>query len=265
MIREGKRSVTRDLVRFLEFIDGFAVKRNGIVYKPAKNVRLVGNGNKCRPANNGYGSYRDLSDNQKAMVEKLRKRVEKISGISRVCENDQEDVELEGFQQLIDDDEEEESRKVISQGKLGVLVKKHSSQPRMKKTVTFAENGNIYRVFSDTNESVLNGDGSITDGSDSSDDHGEVVESHSTEFNERKELSNGAENDEKLHLQNCGSTKSGDGERNTRRNLTNAGDCEINGYWLDQDESLVFSAPVTMKMESRADLMNKRKSLKMVT
>ncbi|CAK7323018.1 unnamed protein product [Dovyalis caffra] len=267
MIRDGKRSVTRDLVRFLEFIDGFAVKRHELSYKSARNVRFLGNSNRARNLNakNGNGGYGNLSENQKEIVEKLRKRVEKISGFSRVCENDQEDVELEGFQQFIVDDEGEVNRKVSVNRKHDILLKKRGGQPRVKKTVSFNENGNVYRVISDTDDSVLNGDGSFTDGSDSSDDSGEAVEGHFAEGEERKGFSKGAENDEEALLKNGGSAQSSDSERNPRRNLRNGGDFESNGYCLDQNGSLVFSAPVPVKMESRADLMKKRKAVKIVT
>ncbi|KAJ6860858.1 BAG family molecular chaperone regulator 8 [Populus alba x Populus x berolinensis] len=249
MIRDGKRSVTRDLVRFLEFVDGFAIKRHELSYKSARNVRALGNTNKARALNakNGYGGCRDLTESQREIVDKLRKRVEKISGFSRACENDQEDVELEGFQQFVDDVDGELNRKVSVDGKRGVSLKQRVGHPRVKKTVSFAENGNSYRVISDTDESVLNGDGSSNDGSDYSDDHGEAVEIHFAETGDRKGFSKGAENDQEAHLEDGGSSQSSD-----------------SGYHLDKDGSSVFSAPVPVKMESRADLM-KRKAVKTVT
>ncbi|KAJ6734795.1 BAG DOMAIN CONTAINING PROTEIN EXPRESSED [Salix purpurea] len=126
MIRDGKRSVTRDLVRFMEFVDGFAIKRHELSYKSASKARALGNTSKARALNakNGYGSCRDLTQSQKEIMEKLRKRVEKISGFSRVCENDQEDAELEGFQQFVDDDDRELDRKVSVDGKRGAFAEK---------------------------------------------------------------------------------------------------------------------------------------------
>ena len=41
MIRDGKRSISKDLVRFLEFIDGIALKRHGLSFKAMKNMNLV--------------------------------------------------------------------------------------------------------------------------------------------------------------------------------------------------------------------------------
>ncbi|KAJ6683977.1 hypothetical protein OIU85_007650 [Salix viminalis] len=233
-----------------------------------RNVRALGNTSKARALNakNGYGSCRDLTQSQKEIVEKLRKRVEKISGFSRVCENDQEDAELEGFQQFVDDDDRELDRKVSVDGKRGVLLIRRGGQPSVTKAVSFSENGNSYRVISDTDESAINGDGSSNDGSDTIDDHGEAVEIHFAETGERKGFSKGAENDQEAHLEDGGgSAESSDSERNPRRNPRNGGDYESNGYCLNKDGSLVFSAPVPVKMESRADMMKKRKAVKIVT
>ncbi|CAH8262784.1 unnamed protein product [Arabidopsis lyrata] len=45
MIRDGKRSLSRDLVRFLHHIDGCAVKKRDFVYKYVKVVSFKG---KCK-------------------------------------------------------------------------------------------------------------------------------------------------------------------------------------------------------------------------
>ncbi|KAF2299346.1 hypothetical protein GH714_031649 [Hevea brasiliensis] len=156
MIRDGKSSISRDIVRFLEFVDGLAAKRNGCSYKPAKNVRSVRNGNKSRALNASIG-YGGLFEHQKEVVDKLSGRGEKIRGFSKVCGDDEEDVLLEGFQQFIDNEEDEdENPKLFPNGKHGFHNWKWSfdqsnfGQSREKKTVSFAENGNAYRVFSAT-------------------------------------------------------------------------------------------------------------------
>ncbi|KAJ9147552.1 hypothetical protein P3X46_029702 [Hevea brasiliensis] len=182
-IREGKRSISRDIVRFLEFIDGLAAKRHGYSYEPAKKVSFVRNSYKSRASNASIG-YGDLSGYQKDIVEKLSDRVEKIRGFSRVCDNDEEDVELEGFQQFINDEEDDfVNPKFCPDGKHGgskirnvALIKNNVGKPRVKKTVSFAENGNVYRVFSDNHESALSRDGSFAEWSDSSDGHGETMD-----------------------------------------------------------------------------------------
>lgn len=94
MIRGGKRSVSKDLIKFLEFVDGFAAKRHEISTKAAKNVRFVGNSIKPRNfrTNGGY-----LSGDQAEVMSKVRDRIEKIHAFSRVIKSEDEDVELESF------------------------------------------------------------------------------------------------------------------------------------------------------------------------
>ncbi|KAJ9173221.1 hypothetical protein P3X46_016381 [Hevea brasiliensis] len=265
MIRDGKSSISRDIVRFLEFVDGLAAKRNGCSYKPAKNVRSVRNGNKSRALNASIG-YGGLFEHQKEVVDKLSGRGEKIRGFSKVCGDDEEDVVLEGFQQFIDNEEDgDENPKLFPNGKQGlsiigngVLIRSNFGQSRKKKTVTFAENGNAYRVFSDNYESILNGEGIFAEGSNSSDDdHGENMDYNVIE--ERKGISKGTEDGEVFEEENASSTQSSDGEGNPIRN-----DYEIHRACQDQYGSLVFSAPVPVKMEAKADLMKKRQAVKIV-
>ncbi|XP_050230200.1 BAG family molecular chaperone regulator 8, chloroplastic [Mercurialis annua] len=252
MIRDGKRSISRVIVRFLDFIDELGGRRRESLYKPVKNVRIFRN--RALNSNNGND---DLSRNQKEIVEKLKERVEKIRGIYRACENVDEDVELEGFQQFIDDDEDgdgdndddKESVKV-SNVKNGILVKRSSGKPRVKKFVSFDEDGNVCRVFSDTHESVLNGDGDFSDRSDSSDD---------------REVRNGTQNDEVIREENHASTRSNDSESSPVSNFRGFEYYKINGNYQDQEGKIVFSAPTPVKMEVRADLMKNRKAAKIGT
>lgn len=261
MIRDGKRSISKDLIKFLEFVDGFAVKRYEISAKAAKNVRFVGNSIKPRIFRTNGG---DLSGVQAEVTSKLRHGIEKIHGFSRVIKSEDEDVELEGFHELIDDDDEEENPRV-SRNKNGVLVKRYVvAQPEVKKNVTFAENGNVYRFIgngsSKSNGSISSGDGTLTDESVSSDDNGQGIE-----VEEIKGLPKETEDDEEVYFENRGSLQSSDGERNPRRSTKAEGRNEIDKDYKVEDGQFVFSAPVPVKMESRADLMKKRKPLKIVT
>ncbi|XWS44372.1 hypothetical protein CRYUN_Cryun15aG0039400 [Craigia yunnanensis] len=255
MVRDGKRSVSRDLVQFLEYIDGLALKRHKHLYKNAKNVRVLGNGSKAKI----------LRSNSREIMEKLGDRVEKLERISRNEEGD--DVELEGFHQVIG---EGENPRISITGKGGVcvtqnrnggvLLKRQGSQPRVKKTVSFAENGNVYWSISSGNEVNSSGDGSLTDESVSSDDHGEIME------NLLKESGGLVENEEEVNFDNEESLQSSGGEKNTRRNLSRQARSEIDEDYQIQDGDFVFSPPLPVKMESKADLMKKRKgALKIVS
>ncbi|XP_065855743.1 BAG family molecular chaperone regulator 8, chloroplastic [Euphorbia lathyris] len=271
MIRDGKRSISGNIVRFLEYIDAITVKRHERSCKPVKNVRFVRNSNTSRALNsNGH-----FSVPQKELVEKLSERVEKIRGFSRVFDNDEEDVELEGFQEFIDDDDNDEEEKpeyhrVLVDGKHnnskiknGVLVKNTDGKPRVKKTVSFADNEDLCRIFSDPPEPVSNGDGSVSDGSNSIDDHVEHMDYNEIE-EQRKGTSDNAKNDEVYQEQKAASSHTSNGERSGARNLR-GGYSEMISIQQNEDGRLVFSPPVPVKMESRADLMQKRKTVKFVT
>ncbi|KAM2858791.1 hypothetical protein COP2_024287 [Malus domestica] len=257
IVRDGKRLISRDLVRFLEFIDGVVMKRHGLSLKAVKNVRFGQNVNKSRvlPAKCGG----DLGRDQREKIENLRDRIEKIRGFARVSENDEEDVELEGFQHVSDEDEEN----LRLRFKNGVLVKRQGLQPKVKKNVSFSENDNVYRVISNSDEPVSSGDGS-----DSSDDHGELIGNLCSEVEEVKAfVQETEEDDEEALTENGGSPEaSSDGERNPRaRMIPRREDIyETKGHGQGRNEYLLFSAPLPVKMESKADMVKRNKPVKLV-
>ncbi|XVF58396.1 hypothetical protein PTKIN_Ptkin07bG0062900 [Pterospermum kingtungense] len=259
MIRDGKRSVSRDLVQFLQYIDGLALKRHKHLFKNAKNTRILSNGSKARI----------LRSNSKEKIEKLGDRVEKLERFSRNVNEEGDDLELEGFHEIIG---EGENPRISITGKggvcltqnrnSGVLLKRQASEPRVKKTVSFAENGNVYRIISSGDHEVSsNEEGSLTDESVSSDDHGEIME------NFVKESEGLVANELEVNFNREESLQSSDGEKSTRRNLRRqARRSEIDGDYQLQDGDFVFSAPLPVKMESKADLMKKRQgALKIVS
>lgn len=263
MIRDGKRSISRDLVRFLDFIEGFAAKRHDLLLKARKNVRFVPNGDKSRVVLSKRKS--DLDGDQRETVGKLRERVEKIRAYARVSPNDNEDVELEGFQHVSDDDEddkEEESPIIVvseKNGRIinGVLVKRPVDQSKVKKSVTFAENKNVLKIFSNSNEPVPNEDG--TNSSNSSDDHGEIAENLCDEVEEIKGFSLGTEEDDEEGqvVSRASSERSGSLPRRE-------GNYEIRGHYQGHDGEFLFSAPLPVQMEDKGDLMKRRNELKIL-
>lgn len=261
MIRDGKRSVTRELVRFLDFIDGVSARRHQLRNKPIRNMRTAQNASKSRVLMGRVGSNcRDSGADQRELMEKLRDRVEKIRGFSRVLEKGEEDVELEGFQHL-SDDEENPSISIIEKGRVskarnGILVKRHELEPRVKKSVSFAENGNLSRVLGSTHEPVSGEDGTSMGQT-------ELVENLSGEVEDMGGLSRETEDDDGGDIESGGSSQTSDDERNPIRNLGTEDGHEVEHYQY-QDGSFVFSAPLPLKMESRADLM-KRKGVKVIT
>lgn len=79
MIRDGKRSINRELINFLDFIDGFCGKTREVSSGVVKNVRHRENNNKSRVLQCvGKMSNVDCGIVGSVHVEKLRGLVEKI-------------------------------------------------------------------------------------------------------------------------------------------------------------------------------------------
>lgn len=251
MVRDSKKAVSRDLVQFLDQIDNFTVKRHGLPVKAMKNLRLGQNVSKSRVSNPKLGSH----GNQKETIDKLKSRVEKICERSRIFEDDGKDMNLRRFHHVGGDgDEEEEEEESPSRTRSRILAKGHRSQPRVKKSVSFAENGNLFRVLGSNRQ---HGDDGVLDERDSSD---ELVEDTCNEAVEIKEFSEVAEDEEEAHGEG-GSPETSDGERNPRRKMTSGDNYEFQG---SNHGSSAFSAPLPLKMENKADLMKNRKSLKIL-
>ncbi|KAL6143566.1 hypothetical protein ACLB2K_054261 [Fragaria x ananassa] len=250
IVRDGRRSISRDLVRFLEFIEGVVVKRQAICVKPVKNVRSNVRNVQNVSNSRGLGSKcGGLGKDQREMIGKLRERIEKIRGFARVSENEEEDVELEGFQHVSDDDEESGG-----QYENGAAVKRCGFQPKVKKSVSFAENENVFRVFSNSDETVSSGDGS-----DSSDDHGERV-GNCSEVEDARGFAQQTEDGDDTHLEIGGSPQTSDSERIPRARMT-----QRRSHGQGQNEHLLFSAPLPVKMDPKEDVMKRNKGVKIVT
>ncbi|RDX82644.1 BAG family molecular chaperone regulator 8, chloroplastic, partial [Mucuna pruriens] len=235
MIVDGKRSVSRDLVRFLDSIEEVALKRHVLYVRAAKTVK---SGKKVhKPRNSG-------DDEKRKLLQNLRARVEKLSKLCEVSANDEEDSEPEegihdGVTNVLIG-----GRDGVSPSKNGVFLHRQEVQPGVKKSVRFAENGNICEFYS--------GDVTCSDGScSSSDEQGEVLENVSGAVeDDGVDSSQGAEDDEEVLVVDSGGSphSSGDGERNKRgRNV-------VNEQLQAHQERLLFSAPLPLKMENRSDL-----------
>ncbi|KAI3417186.1 uncharacterized protein J3R85_014661 [Psidium guajava] len=247
MIRDSKRKISRDLGCLLEYIDSLAVKRYEISYKAKKCVKSVG----------GRSKAKDLRD-QIEVVNNLRTRVERVRELSRALENDAgEDVELEGFHNF-GNEEVENGRVSRASGK------RHGA----KKVVSFAEDGNVYRIISsNSDEASLGGDDRDGIGG------GEVLEDFRAhnDIEEMKGSSYVAEDDdddddevEEAEMESGESLESSDGEKH-QGGVRSGGKVDSGGGYKGQNSKFRFSAPVPEKMESRADLMKNRKNVKIVT
>ncbi|KAF7136409.1 hypothetical protein RHSIM_Rhsim08G0074100 [Rhododendron simsii] len=250
MIRDGKRSIIREIIRFMELIDEVAVKRCEISSLALKNTiyRRTG-GNKIRVI---YTDERVLGE------KKLGGRVEKIHGFSGDSDYDRDDEE--GI--------EVENPRIPVNGKAGYSHNRNGgfvkTPAKVKKSVSFAENGNVYKVFATTRKPVSRGDTNSSDGSDSADNEIEILDNLCRGVEEIKVLPKGNEADEEVNSEDGGSPHSSDGGRNPRRNLRDEDSYEVIGHYQGENEEFTFSTPHPVKMESRADLVKNRKSLKIV-
>ncbi|KAF8094851.1 hypothetical protein N665_0351s0019 [Sinapis alba] len=281
MIRNSKRSLSRDLVRFLQYVDDSVVRR---YY--AANVSFVGRHSKKPQA---FG----VAENRR--VEKLRNRMEKVSV---TCDEDEEldsttddseevhvDKKKTGSSKFrtgakvvkppvrktmvyqvhdptssVEDDSvdsgEEESlvvfrdneRKHGLKAKNMVLVKGGGGgKSRVGKTVSFDENGIVYKVYGDTPEASISEeeDDSTSDGDgDKKGSGNEVVEIKYVP----KENKGFEEEDEETQSESEVSSSDGsEGDaidaNNTRSNEHKKREMEL------QKGSLMFSPPLPLKME----------------
>lgn len=236
MIVDGKRSISRDLVQFLDSIEEVAVKKHMHYVKAVKSSR---SGQKVQRTRKPEGD----DDEKKKLLKNLRGRVEKISKLCKVYGDDEEGLENEESVHDDDDDYDDDgvTDVVVARrdgNKNGVFVQRQVIQPRVKKSVRFAENGNVCEVYSTrTCES---------DGSSSNDDQGEVLENRKFAVVDVVDSSQGVEDDEEVLVEDSGgSTRSSDD-----------GDIVKEQFQAHQ-EKILFSAPLPLKMESRTDLKNK--------
>lgn len=250
MIRDGKRSISRELVCFIEFIDGISVKRHQLLSKCVKNMRL-----------SRYVSNKPRASDGSRCHSKRSNECPHFSEYPRILsnqfeENEEEDVDLEAFHQASsnDDDDEEnprilfnlkEANAVTSQFGNGSLVERKGLQSKVRKRVSFVDNGTASRVLRSNNAASVKGSVSIDD----------ITDNTSVENDDDVD----DDDDEEAHLGDRGSPEDSDAERNSRENLKPKANFEnYRRHHQGQNVDVAFSPPLPVKMESRADLMNKR-------
>ncbi|KAK4426224.1 BAG family molecular chaperone regulator 8, chloroplastic [Sesamum alatum] len=254
MIRDGKSSISRELNRFLDCIQGFSLERRVL------NLRYRGNDVKSRVSSSErkMGNVK-CGDLKRVNVEKLRGLVERIDKLAEELDEEQGEV-VE-----VSNDESSIRKHDVSGNRSGVLMKEHSGiQPKAKKNVSFVENGKVYRVIRRNHEPFLEEycDDSI-DRDDLVDAERELEDDLCREIEEIGVSSKEAEDDDDVEVrsENEGSLASSDGEKNSRIRPKSKGNSERK--WHDQDgtDDLIFHAPLPVKMETRGDSVDKRKKI----
>ncbi|CAD5324490.1 unnamed protein product [Arabidopsis thaliana] len=201
MIRSSKRSLSRDLVRFVQYVDDCVVKRYGFVVKSGSGIKL--NGKKPQ----GFGTSSEDEDNNADMsddseevpVSSIDKRkvassksrtgvvikgdvvkppvrkfvvLDKNGNVCQVIGN-RHDLTSIAEDDSVDGDEEtlvmsrDNGRRQSLKARNGVSVKGGGGKTtRVVKTVSFDENGNVCKVYGDTDDltSSAEDDDSVDDG-----------------------------------------------------------------------------------------------------
>lgn len=256
MIRDAKRSINKELIRFMDYLDELSVKRHQLSTRVVKNLRIGVSGTKSRGfSSDQRGSSSETrgprEDGERELLEKLRKRVEKMEGYSRASEEDGEEDNVEDVNSRL----YVNGKRGVERVRNGVLMKRQAGAPsKAKKSVRFAENGNVYMVYKGSNGPVSFVECHSNDGSDSVDaeEMGREIEEIGTGDDEEEDEESPQISDD-------------DDGRDPRSNVVAESDNESSGHEPieNEDGSFVFSAPLPVKMEPRADLMNK-KSLKII-
>lgn len=250
MIRDGKSSIRRELNKFLDFIDGFCVERRGL--SSGVNVRCGRNNVKHRVAISERNMRHVQCGNLRSVnVEKLRGLVERID---KLAEEENEVIETPDVLA---------KKHGVSGKKSGGLVKQHCGfQPKVKKSVSFADNGKVYRVLRRNSEPLLveNYDDSIDGdnaGRDLKNDIGREVEELGVSLKDAEDDDDEVE----ARSEDGGSLHSSDGEKDSRSYVRSEGNFGSKMYNQGEADNFAFSAPLPLKMETRADLIDKRKKL----
>ncbi|CAI9780686.1 unnamed protein product [Fraxinus pennsylvanica] len=240
MIRDGKKSLSRELFNFLEFIEG--LKRRKLSNSLVKNVRNGENNVKSRVSQ----GKRILGN---VNVDELKVLVERINKLSQYDEEGVKLIENSG----VSDISMIRDQGVFQNRNVGLMKRGDGVQSKGRKSVTFAENGNVYRVYRSTGKPCSNGDCDVSiNGDDSIDDERELLDNLCREVEEIGVSSKEAEDDEeeKDLLEN------GSGGEKELRNYpeSESKHVEMGGF--------VFSAPLPVKMETRGDFLENRKTVK---
>ncbi|EOA25840.1 hypothetical protein CARUB_v10019213mg [Capsella rubella] len=152
MIRSSKTSLTRELVRFLQYVDDCAVKRCGFVAKSAISVSSRSKLDGKKPSG--------VAENR--TIEKSRKGMGKVFVTSSEDEDSNADM-TDGSEEVpvssID------KRKIgSSKSRTGVVIKGNVVKPQGRKFIVLDKNRNVYQVYGNTDDVISSGEDDSVDG-----------------------------------------------------------------------------------------------------
>ncbi|KAI3462896.1 hypothetical protein Pfo_019559 [Paulownia fortunei] len=226
MIRNGKSSLSRELNKFLDFIDGICERGNNVKSRVSNGEMKMGNVKR--------GGLKRVN------VEKLRGLVERIDKLAEELE-DEEQGEVS---QNSNNDFMIRKHGVPTNRSGGLLKQCGVDQPKVKKNVSFAENGKVYRVLRRHYEPYLEEycNDSI-DRNNLVDAERELEDDLCQKIEEIGVSSKDDDDDEEVHLENEGSLLSSDGEKDSRSYSTSEGN--FRRHDQDDTDDFVFCAQLT--------------------
>lgn len=243
MIRDGKNSITRELVKLIELID---------VESYSLSSRIVKNG--CAKSKSRVHVLQEM--------ERMESIINKYLELRKSVEEEEEEE---------DDDEEFESPRVsVVKKKSGVLRKGGLGKrncgvnSKVNKGVSFAEDGDIFRYprvnlkpVSDREADGVDGDGEVlVDGNE------ELIENLCRRVEDLGVSLKDVEVDEEAQVEDGGGSP-GSSDAETEPNYRSRKEGKF-GIRLDQGDNgtFVFSAPLPAKMEGRAGFANRHKTVR---
>ncbi|KAF8077297.1 hypothetical protein N665_1048s0003 [Sinapis alba] len=232
MIRDGKRTLCRDLVRFLHYVDGCAVRRRNV-----ENIAELEEFGQDIPIVY-IGKSRKLGALKPGVESVKRNKVKTpVYELTLSAEDDDDGEEI--MMMSRDDGVGNSSSSRCSSGVVG--------KTRVTKNVSFNENGNVYKVYGDSPEATGGDDGS-TSGSnnESGDGYSEVenikyVSKENDGFEDEESLS---ENEEE-----SSSSQGSKEEVQLSGNVSHTGRNKTKREVQLGKGSLMFSPPLPLKME----------------
>lgn len=248
MIRDSKRTVTREIIEFLELVDGVCVKRHEVLVRKMKNMRLVRNDdNRAAHNTRGYSEHnvgskvRNVDNEEKKLMANLKERVEKIGKMSKALEEQEQEVfgeaEIRGFKH-VDDENDDILGQITSSYRLkdGLNAKKNAQSSNANKRVCFMEDGNLIRLYD------MDGD----------------CRSTSRLVDVIDDSAEGTHDEEEARSDGEGSSQSSEEMRKFKSD-------EVSEECNNQDVDFTFSTtPEPAKMETRADFSLRKPGVKIV-
>ncbi|KAL3844620.1 hypothetical protein ACJIZ3_002023 [Penstemon smallii] len=250
MVRDGKSSISREINKFLDFIGGFLVERRELSSRV--NVRYGRNnmkyrvlGNERKMGNVKYGGLERVNE------DKLKGLLKKIDKLEDVLEEEESEVI-----------ESPVIRKHIVNGGLAKL---HGRvQPTVKKSVSFADDGKVYKFLRKNREPFLDedcGDDIFKDDLVGARELGGDLCLEVEEIGVSPKEPEDDDDEEESHSEDGGSKASSEGEKDFRSYPISEGNLVRMRHNQGENDTFVFSAPLPVKMETRADLIEKRNKI----